>query len=184
MELETLKNIWQQQTADQPVISRKEIDQISSLGSKSPVAMIKRNLRMEMFAVLSLYSIAILYFLIGTTYIWIAVVLSLLLFLYLIYYSRKKNVLDQMTDYDNPIRVTLEIQIKLLMNYIKWYGLITAILSPLIFILVLTAWYIENPYSWYLPGNLRFYLLFGCMGIAFSVLSFIVNKWYVHHLYG
>jgi len=184
MELEKLKELWQQQSTSEPVIAGEEIFRIADSGSKTPVALMKRNLRMELLTVVALYSLAIVYYLIATSYTWIAVMLGTLLILYFFYYSRKKSILNQMTGYNDTVRGNLEAQIRLLMRYMKWYGWVAAICTPLIFILVLFAWYGDNPFMWYMPGNRRFYLLFAGMGVAFSVISFLVNKWYVYVLYG
>ncbi len=184
MELETLKDIWQQQSSRDPDIAGREIFRMAASGSKTPVALMKRNLKMELLMVLALYAFAIVYYLVATTYAWIAVFLGALLILYFFYYSRKKSILDQMTGYSYSIRNHLETQIRLLKHYMKWYGWVAAICTPMIFILVLFAWYGDNPLAWYQPGNRMFYLLFAGMGVAFSVISFLVNKWYVYQLYG
>ena len=144
----------------------------------------KRNLRMELLTVIFLYSFTIGYYVIATSYKFIPAFLGTLLILYFFYYSGKISILKQMHGYNNNIRTHLEEQVSLLMRYMKWYGWVAAITTPMIFIVVLFAWYGDNPLSWYLPGNRRFYLLFAGMGVAFSVISFIVNKWYVYQLYG
>jgi hypothetical protein len=185
MELDTLKETWNHRVLAEPVITDKEILRIARSGSKTPVAVMKRNLRMEFFTVVALYTFSILYYLIATAITWVAVFLSILAVVYIFYYTKKMRVLNQMTGYTNTIRFNLEAQVQLLTQYMKWYGWIAAILTPLVFIIVLLAWYGENILtSWYLPGNKRFYLLFAAVGIGFSIVSFVVNKWYVYHLYG
>ena len=184
MELETLKDLWQQYAPRPTDIARQEIFRITATASGTPVAMMKRNLRMELFTVLLLYLFAIGYYVIATSYKTIPLFLGALLILYIFYYSRKKSILDQMQSYTKNMRHHLEEQIALLMRYMKWYGWVAAITTPMIFIVVLFAWYGDNPMSWYMPGNRRFYLLFAGMAVAFSLISFLVNKWYVYQLYG
>ena len=185
MELDTLKEIWKQQEPDNPIIKRQDILRFAMSRSKSPVAMMKRNLQFEFFSVLALYAFAILYFAAATTFTWLAALLAGLGILYGGYYTRKKRLLNQLSGYDHTIRQHLERHIHLLHRYIKWYGWATAILTPAIFLIVLVAWKSENNLPlWYWAGNRQFYLLFAAVGIGFSIISFMINKWYVHQLYG
>ena len=185
MELDTLKTIWQHQTIATTPLQEKEILRMVRSVSKTPASIMKRNLRMELFSVIALYSFAMLYYIIATTFTWVAAFLGVLAILYFIYYSKKKQILEQMTGYSDTIRDNLEGQVKMLARYMKWYGWIAAILTPLIFIIVLIVWKGENNLTaWNWPGNQTFYFLFAAVGIAFSVISFLINKWYVYHLYG
>ena len=185
MELDTLKEIWRQQLPAEPMIKRHDILRVAMSRSKTPVAMMKRNLLFELITVIILYGFAILYFATATSFSWVAALLGVLGILYGVYYTRKKQLLDQVSAYDHSIRHNLEIHVTLLSRYMKWYGWVTALLTPAIFLIMLVVWKGEtNLTAWYWPGNQEFYLLFAALAIGFSVISFVVNKWYVYQLYG
>jgi hypothetical protein len=167
------------------VLEQKDVLRIIVSRSKSPGAKMNRNLRIELFTVVSAYFFAIIYYSVATTFTWIAAFLAVLLIFYLYYYTKKNQLLHQMTRFDDTLLGHLKSQINLLTIYMRWYGWIAAILTPIVFVIVLVAWKVENNLaSWYWPGNQQFYLLFAAVGIAFSIISFLINKWYVYHLYG
>src|SRR6266480_715922 len=191
MELEQLKNLWQQEPAHQ-----KKDEQLLSLlrrRSRNPIARMKRNLLFELISVIVLYGFTIIYYFIAfhgrmSEVSWFMIGIALFFF---IYYFRKNKLLSQMECISCQVRSNLQRQVSTLEKYIQFYLIAGTALIPLTILFFSWIIYLKFP----LKQNSVFFpsaafewwqtSLVWIGGVCIStILAYYLNKWYVGKLYG
>lgn len=183
MELDDLKQVWQEQPAGADTGS--EALQKLMLGkSKGPIARIRRNLNRELGVVLATYVLAIsFYVFVDKSRYWnVAILLVVILVGFFIYYFKKKRLLNEMENVSREVKVNLEQKVKLLSQYVRFYFISGTIGAPLAF---LVAYFMVQSR---MPKGILYSQFFGWplwVGLTIlTVLSYFLNKWYVNKLYG
>jgi Ca2+/Na+ antiporter len=191
MELDQLKEMWSDVGQSKTSTSEQELQAILQKRSKSPIAKMKRNLAIEMWVVVLLYS----YVIIDYSFKFKGVILAipLLMFvigvLYIVYYLRKRNLLNEMECVTCEVKSNLQKQLSILEKYIRFYMISGTVLFPVTMIFVSTILFFYSqeiqvdrakdplPFGYYLLG----------VTIVAAVLTipiYFLNKWYVRKLYG
>lgn len=183
MELDDLKQVWQQQPSGADTGS--EALQKLMLGkSKGPIARIRRNLNRELWVVLASYALVIFFYMVvdKSRYWHVAILLVVILLSFFIYYFKKKRLLNEMDNTSSNVKHTLERQVKLLSQYVRFYFISGTVGTPLAFLVAYFMVQSRMPkgivysqfFSWPLWVGL------GCL----TLVSYFLNKWYVNKLYG
>ena len=124
-------------------IEAASADKISAMigrQSQSPIAKMKRNLRMELLILIFSLGIVAAYYFIAfkSEYSIIGWVYALLLVLFCYYFFRKNKLLNEMQCSSCRVKSNLELQLRMLERYVRFYLISgTAIL----------------PHPFYFPGN-------------------------------
>ena len=189
MELDNLKDLWHD-------LDRKETDptddvhilKILQRRSQSPIARMKRNLLLELIAVIILYSFSIWYFLLASRGLYweIALFLFILGLLFGFYYYKKNRLLGRMQCVTCEVRSNLERQLTTLEKYVRFYFISATVLCPVAYFI--PGFIVLMKY----PGDAiaqRFtasatYIVFVIIGVVFTGSSYFLNRWYVNKLYG
>ena len=191
MELDQLKKIWQQESAQ-----TKEDEQLISLLSRrsnNPIARMKRNLLMELIAIVILYGSTIIYYAYafhGTMreVSWFMIAIALFFF---VYYYRKNKLLNKMECLTCQVKSNLQRQVTTLEKYVKFYLISGTALAPLAILFfgwlvyikfpgkVKSVFYPSDVYPWWQSLLAWTALFFVC-----TVIVYYLNKWYVQKLYG
>ena len=114
MELDDMKNIWKDKS-----IEAAGADKISAMigkQSQSPIARMKRNLRMELLILIFSLGIVAAYYFIAfkSEYSIIGWVYALLLILFCYYFFRKNKLLNEMQCSSCRVKSNLELQLRIL----------------------------------------------------------------------
>jgi len=187
MELDQLKSIWQKEPSPQkgsehmlPMLSRR---------SNNPIARMKRNLLIELIAVVLLYGFTIIYYAIAfrgrlSEVSWFMISIAVFFF---IYYYRKNKLLNEMECVSCQVKSNLERQVRTLEKYIRFYLIAGTALIPLTILFFSIILYVKLPS---VPTSVKVFPLWESssvwiVGILIStVLAYYLNKWYVRKLYG
>lgn len=187
MELENLRKVWNKEPVKQKKQSgSSDIQALLVNHSRSPIAIMKRNLFKELVAVVILYGTAIAYFASQEGYRGISIMLGALSVNYLFYYFRKRKILENMEIMTGDVCNNLQKQVVMLGKYMRFYFFAGTLLTPVAFLSGLLILF-YGPGHHLLPPlskGFNFYLLFTLLGLVITVGTFLINKWYVNKLYG
>lgn len=189
MELDQWKDVWKKQEAT-PTPSLKEI-----LGkrSHSPIAKMKRNLFLELLAVIIGFGTVVIYYL--TAYkgkfqevSWLYL---LLMVIFLVYFYFKNRLLTSMECMSCEVKSNLLKQVSTLEKYTRFYLIAGTVLIPLVLLFFYAfAWY-HFPHGRYIfPLPSEKTSIWQSIGtvVVICVLStfamYHANKWYIRKLYG
>lgn len=192
MELDQLKEMWGDVGSKQISSSEDELQMLLHKKSKSPIAKMKRNLLFELVAVLLIYIATITFYFIKYTggmqwNAWLLVVIGVL---YLLYYQRKRKLLNSMECITCEVKSNLKMQLNILGKYVRFYLIVGTALFP---VAMIASGMIVFFYSPEVARDLpdpsgRIVLIFTALLVVFSaaltVPLYFLNKWYVRKLYG
>ena len=189
MELDNLKDLWRDLgEKDLHQTNDAQIVQMLQKRSQSPIAKMKRNLHIELIAVVILYSLAIWYFLATSSgrYAEIALLLLLVGVIFIFYYYRKNRLLGEMQCVTCEVRSNLQKQLNTLEKYVQFYFVSGIILTPVAYfasgLIVLFKSPLQNGAAGFRESNQ--YIVFIVVGLLITLGSYFLNKWYIKKLYG
>lgn len=193
MELEKWKDIWKE-AGDQAPNDAQKLHSLLDKKSKSPVAKMKRNLRVELWFVIITYGAMILFYFLAfkgrmSAVSWFMLFIGLL---FVIYFQRKNKLLTEMECLSCEVKSNLQKQTTTLEKYIRIYligGTVLAPVSLLFFgwFFYARAWTNVNDTIFY-PGDhnpmWKVILAWVILTSIVTILFYLLNKWYVRKLYG
>lgn len=191
MELDQLKSIWQKDPT--PGKGSEHMLPMLSRRSNNPIARMKRNLHIELIAVVLLYGITIIYYAVAfhgnlSEVSWFMIAIALF---FVIYYYRKNKLLNEMECVSCQVKSNLEQQVNTLEKYIRFYLIAGTALIPLTILFFSLILYIKLPKiptSVFFPreGFPLWETSFAWLAVILisTVVSFYLNRWYVRKLYG
>jgi hypothetical protein len=206
MELDSLKDIWKN-LEEEDLQPGREVPILSMLQKRSQgtIARLKRNLNRELAAVVIIYSLTIWYIIAyEKLYSELAVLLALVGGAFLFYYYHKNKLLKQMQCVACEVKSNLNQQLVTLEKYVRFYFIAGTILTPLAYFAA-GAIILLNAHETTLSlndvpieaqtsvssvpivahiSNHRFFALFISIGVAITVGSYFLNRWYVKKMYG
>ena len=189
MELDNLKDLWQDlERGDAHRNDDEQILRILQKRSQSPIARMKRNLMLELIAVIILYSFPIGYFLESSMgrYREIALFLFVIGILFVFYYYRKNKLLSEMQCVTCEVRSNLERQLATLEKYVRFYFVSGTILCPVAYFvpgfIVLMKYPDESVAKHFTESAV--YIIYIIIGIVITIGSYFLNRWYIKKLYG
>jgi len=193
MELEKWKDIWKE-AGDQAPNDAQKLHSLLDKKSKSPVAKMKRNLRVELWFVIITYGAMILFYFLAfkgrmSEVSWFMLFIGLL---FVFYFQRKNKLLTEMECLSCEVKSNLQKQTTTLEKYIRIYligGTALAPVSLLFFgwFFYARAWTNVNDTIFY-PGDhnpmWKVILVWVILTSIVTILFYLINKWYVRKLYG
>jgi hypothetical protein len=189
MELDQLKEMWGDVATVKKVSSDEEIQAILRKKSKSPIAKMKRNLFIEMWVVVILYSVTITdYFLtlkgmmLGLAWLMLASFL-----LYMLYYVRKRKLLNDMECVSCEVKSNLQQQLRTLEKYIRLYLYLGTLFFPVIMIFTGVILFLYAPELKNQEPTVPLWAFVTALSVIAFVLTipmYFLNKWYMRKLYG
>lgn len=189
MELDQLKEMWGDVATVKKVSSDEEIQAMLRKKSKSPIAKMKRNLFVEMLVVVILYGVTITdYFLtlkgmmLGLAWLMLASFL-----LYMIYYVRKRKLLNDMECVSCEVKSNLQQQLRTLEKYIRLYLYLGTLFFPLIMIFTGVILFLYAPEVKNQQPAVPLWAFVTALSVISLVLTipmYFLNKWYMRKLYG
>ena len=190
MELDNLKELWQQQ---EPETTPENLGEILGKKSKGPIAKMKRNLKAELIVVIVTYGVAIFSFFsilsgrlnsLAWVYLFFAIV-------FIIYFLMKNRLLNEMECMACQVKSNLKKQVATLEKYVRFYLIAGTAIIP---ILALYSYYVLIPRLWFMHGNSNLprpnnlvitqMLIWVAATVVLTIVCYFLNKWYVKKLYG
>jgi hypothetical protein len=131
MELEKWKDIWKE-ADDQAPNDAQKLHSLLDKKSKSPVAKMKRNLRVELWIVIITYGAIILFYFLAfkgrmSAVSWFMLFIGLL---FVIYFQRKNKLLTEIECLSCEVKSNLQKQTTTLEKYIRIYLIGGTVLAP------------------------------------------------------
>ena len=192
MELDDMKNIWK----DKPIeaADASKISAMISRQSQSPVAKMKRNLRMELLILIFSLGIVAAYYFIAfkSEYSIIGWVYVLLLVLFCYYFFRKNKLLNEMQCSSCRVKSNLELQLRMLERYVRFYLISGTAILPILFIFLGIVLYCKKPtlinktvlYPSATNPVWKFLLAWFILLSVSTTIMWVLNRGYVNKLYG
>jgi hypothetical protein len=193
MELDQWKDIWKDE-GQLPSNDTQKLQMLLEKKSKSTLAKMKRNLKMELWIIILSYGAMIVFYFIAfkgsmSAVSWFLLIIGLL---FVVYYQRKNKLLTEMECLSCQVKSNLQKQTTTLEKYIRIYlvgGTLLAPLSLLFFgwLFYIKAW--RNLHdSIFFPGEhnpmWKVILAWVILTAIVTFLFYLINKWYVRKLYG
>lgn len=187
MELEKLKKLWDDSRNSSIPINEEELNQILNKRSRRPIAIIKRNLKLEVaFGILS-YCFFI--WIVSNQAVSIILYFDVILLvvagiLYSIYVFYKNKLLNKMECMSCEVKSNLNLQLGFLEKLVKLYfkvGNIFVLLTYLIAGAIGYATSEDNTVS--IPHYLEV-LIFIFIGAVLFIINYYFSRWYLFTLYG
>lgn len=191
MELEQLKDMWKEQDS---VNSPIDVQPLLGKKSKSPIAIMKRHLNLELIFVVVSYGLVIAFYLIAYSgrFAVVAGMYIIIGLLFCLYYYKKYRLLNDMECMACQVKSNLGQQVKTLEKYVRFYWLAGTAILPIF--MIFFYWF---EYTFLPPGKGRIFLqasetvsMAKSLGnlaiwiIIATVAGYYVNQWYVKKLYG
>lgn len=188
MELDNLKQLWRSLKVDEPHNDDEQIMRILQKKSHSPIAKMKRNLFVELVAVIILYGFPIWYFVqtSGGRFIEISIFLFVAALLFIFYYYKKNKLLGEMQCVTCEVRSNLQKQLATLEKYVRLYFIGGIVLTPVAYFapgLIVILKYPGRDVSAEFTNSTA-YIVFIVIGIVISIGSYFFSRWYIRMLYG
>jgi hypothetical protein len=193
MELEKWKDIWKEE-GEQPSKDAQKLRSLLDKKSKSPVAKMKRNLRVELWFVIITYGAMILFYFLAfkgsmSAVSWFMLIIGLL---FVIYFQRKNKLLTEMECLSCEVKSNLQKHTTTLEKYIRIYLIGGTVLAPIS--LLFFGWFFYAK-AWTNVDDTFFYpgehnpiwkviLSWVILTAVVTFIFYVLNKWYVQKLYG
>ena len=193
MELDQWKEIWKEE-GESPSNDLKKLQMLLEKKSKSPVAKMKRNLKIELWLIIISYGAMILFYFIAfkgqlSEVSWFMLFIGLL---FVAYYQRKNKLLSEMECLSCQVKSNLQKQTTTLEQYIRFYLIAGTALAPVS--LLFFAWLFNvkrrtnTNYNILYPSAdnpvWKVALAWVLLTVIITILFYFMNKWYVRKLYG
>lgn len=192
MELDQLKEMWGDVGSKEQGPSSDELQALLQKKSRSPIAKMKRNLLMELLFVVVLYVGTVAYFFLNYTggmlgNAWLLIVIGIL---YVLYYLRKRKLLNQMECVNCEVKSNLKMQLITLEKYVRFYMISGTLLFPVVLIATGLIGFFYSPEVAAVPSmkeNAVMWVFIAILIVLAAILTipiYFANKWYVRKLYG
>ena len=193
MEPDQWKEIWKEE-GESPSNDLKKLQMLLEKKSKSPVAKMKRNLKIELWLIIISYGAMILFYFIAfkgqlSEVSWFMLFIGLL---FVAYYQRKNKLLSEMECLSCQVKSNLQKQTTTLEKYIRFYLIAGTALAPVS--LLFFAWLFNvkrrtnTNYNILYPSAdnpvWKVALAWVLLTVIITILFYFMNKWYVRKLYG
>ena len=186
MELDHLKEMWKDADKSSSPINEASLHQMLNHRSKMPIAMMKRNLRLEVFFLILIYGYTI--WLISTEgdtgLLYYDIALLVIAILFFVYARYKYRLLSNMECMGCEVKTNLNLQVISLEKLIKLYFKIGNISVVLVYLITGAISYMETEgETASLPKTVEI-LIFLIIGSILAVINYYFGRWYLYNLYG
>jgi hypothetical protein len=187
MELEKLKELWVDSKNSSLPIDEEGLSKILNKSSRRPIALIKRNLKLEVLFVILLYGFLIWLILnqADSSILYVDILLLVLAgILFCIYAFYKNKLLNKMECVSCEVKSNLNLQLKSLEKLVKLYFNVGNIGIVLVYLIAGVISYIEaEADTVHFPHVLEL-VIFIAIGAVLFIISYYFSRWYPFQLYG
>jgi len=187
MELRKLKELWDGSSNSSIPINEEELNQILNKRSRRPIAIIKRNLKLEMAFGILFYCFFI--WIVSNQAVSIILYFDIILLvvagiLYSIYVFYKNQLLKKMECMSCEVKSNLSLQLGFLEKLVKLYFKVGNIFVLLTYLIAGAIGYITSESE---TDSIPHYLeimIFITIGAVLFLINYYFSRWYLFTLYG
>ena len=187
MELRKLKELWDGSSNSSILINEEELNQILNKRSRRPIAIIKRNLKLEVaFGILS-YCFFI--WIVSNQAVSIILYFDIILLvvagiLYSIYVFYKNKLLNKMECMSCEVKSNLSLQLGFLEKLVKLYFKVGNIFVLLTYLIAGAIGYTTSEGNKVSFPHYLEVLIFIFIGAVLFIINYYFSRWYLFTLYG
>jgi len=187
MELEKLKELWDDSTNSSLSINEEGLSKILNQSSRRPIALIKRNLKLEVLFVILFYGFII--WLISnkvhSNLLYFDIILLVLAgMLFCIYAFYKYKLLNKMECVACEVKSNLNLQLNSLEKLVKLYFKVGNIGVVFVYLIAGAISYIETEGDTVHFPHVLELVIFIAIGAVLFIISYYFSRWYLFQLYG
>jgi hypothetical protein len=187
MELRKLKELWDGSSNSSIPINEEELNQILNKRSRRPIAIIKRNLKLEMAFGILFYCFFI--WIVSNQAVSIILYFDIILLvvagiLYSIYVFYKNKLLNKIECMSCEVKSNLSLQLGFLEKLVKLYFKVGNIFVLLTYLIAGAIGYITSESE---TDSIPHYLeimIFITIGAVLFLINYYFSRWYLFTLYG
>lgn len=187
MELEKLKELWNDSRNCSIPINEEDLNQILNKRSRRPIALIKRNLKLEVIFLILSYGFFIYLILnqVGSNLLYLDIILLILLGIFFcIYAFYKHKLLNKMECVVCEVKSNLSLQLNSLEKLVNLYFKVGNICVVFVYLIAGTISYLEaKGDTVQFPPGLEL-IIFLSIGLIIAIINYYINRWYIFNLYG
>jgi hypothetical protein len=187
MELEKLKELWDGSTNSSIPMNEEDLNQILKKRSRRPIALIKRNLKLEVLFVFLLYGFIIWLILnqVDSDFLYFDIILLLVAgILFFIYAFYKYKLLNKLECVTCEVKSNLNLQLNSLEKLVNLYFKVGNIGVIFVYIIAGTISYIEaKGETVSFPHHIEM-MIFLAIGAVMFIINYFFSRWYLFTLYG
>jgi hypothetical protein len=187
MEIEKLKELWDDSINSSLPINEEGLSKILNQSSKLPIALIKRNLKLEVLFVILFYGLIIWLISnqVGSNLLYFDILLLILVgMLFCIYAFYKYKLLNKMECVACEVKSNLNLQLNSLEKLVKLYFKVGNIGVVFVYLIAGAISYIENEGDKvHFPQALEL-IIFLSIGVILAIINYYFSRWYLFNLYG
>jgi hypothetical protein len=187
MELEKLKELWDDSNNSSFPINEEGLSKILNQNSRRPIALIKRNLKLEVLFVILFYGLIIWLISnqIDSNLLYLDIILLILAgMLFCIYAFYKYKLLNKMECMACEVKSNLNLQLNSLEKLVKLYFKVGNIGVVFVYLIAGAISYIESEGDTvHFPHALEL-IIFLSIGLILAIINYYISRWYIFNLYG
>jgi hypothetical protein len=186
MELDQLKAIWKEAGHSSLPINESSLNQMLNHQSKLPIAVMKRNLRLEVLFVILLDGFIVwqIYKKGVSQYLLYDISIIVFAILFFIYARYKYKLLNKMECMRCVVKSNLNLQFKSLEKLVKLYFHSANIAVILIYMVTGVISYVEAQGESVSFPQTQQVLIFLSVGVVLIMMNYYFGRWYLFNLYG
>ena len=187
MELEKLKELWDDSSNSSLPINEEGLSKILNQDSRRPIALIKRNLKLEVLFVILLYGFLIWLILnqVDSNILYVDIILLVLAgILFCVYAFYKNKLLNKMECVACEVKSNLNLQLNSLEKLVKLYFKVGNIGVVFVYLIAGAISYLEaKDDKVQFPHALELIIFFS-IGLIIAIINYYISRWYIFNLYG
>ena len=187
MELEKLKELWDNSSNASLPMNAEGLSQILNNSTRGPIASIKRNLTIEVLLVILLYGIIIWLISnhVDSTILYFDIILlGVAGILFLVYAFYKYNLLNKMECLACEVKSNLNLQLNSLEKLVKLYFKVGNIGVVFVYLIAGAISYLEAKGDIVQFPNALELIIFLSIGLILGIINYYISRWYIFNLYG
>jgi hypothetical protein len=187
MELEKLKELWDDSTNASLSINEEGLSKILNQSSRRPIALIKRNLKLEVLFVILFYGFVIWLISnqVDSNLLYFDILLLILVgMLFCIYAFYKYKLLNKMECVACEVKSNLNLQLNSLEKLVKLYFKVGNIGVVFVYLIAGAISFLEaKDDKVQFPHALEI-IIFLSIGLIIAIINYYISRWYIFNLYG
>jgi hypothetical protein len=187
MELEKLKELWDDSSNSSLPINEEGLSKILNQDSRRPIALIKRNLKLEVLFVILFYGFVIWLISnqVDSNLLYFDILLLILVgMLFCVYAFYKYKLLNKMECLACEVKSNLNLQLNSLEKLVKLYFKVANIGVVFVYLIAGAISYLEAKGDIvHFPHALEL-IIFLSIGVIISIINYYSSRWYIFNLYG
>lgn len=187
MELEELKELWDDSSNSSFPINEEGLSKILNQESRRPIALIKRNLKLEVLFVILFYGLIIWLISnqVGSNLLYFDIILLILVgMLFCIYAFYKHKLLNKMECLACEVKSNLNLQLNSLEKLVKLYFKVGNIGVVFVYLIAGAISYLEAKGDIVQFPNALELIIFLSIGLILGIINYYISRWYIFNLYG